>query len=45
MCGVGRTFCGFPLNQAGYKMWVPSSGEFFISKDVAFNEDFSSPFV
>jgi hypothetical protein len=43
--GVRGVFVGFPINQAGYEIWVPSSRRFFTSEDVAFDENFSSPLV
>jgi hypothetical protein len=32
---------GFPINQAGYLLWVDQVGQFVVSADVAFDEDFS----
>ena len=40
--GVRGVFVGFPMNQAGWLVYVPASGEFLVSADVAFDEDFSS---
>lgn len=40
--GVRGIFVGFPINQSGYKIFIPSSGHFLISLDVAFDEYFSS---
>jgi hypothetical protein len=40
VCGV---FVGFPINQAGYLVWIPTSGHLLASVDVMFDEDFTSP--
>jgi hypothetical protein len=41
--GVRGIFVGFPINQAGYLVWVPTSGHLLASVDVMFDEDFTSP--
>jgi hypothetical protein len=43
--GVRGIFVGFPINQAGYLIWVPATGNLLASVDVWFDEDFSSPLV
>ena len=34
---------GFLLNQAGYQVYIPSSGHILVSLDVPFDESFTSP--
>jgi transposase InsO family protein len=41
--GVRGIFVGFPINQAGYLTWIPTSGHLLASVDVQFDEDFTSP--
>ena len=41
--GIRGIFVGFPIDQAGYLIWIPSSGHFLVSADVAFDEEFTSP--
>ena len=40
--GVRGIYVGFPIDQAGYLIWIPSARQFAVSADVAFAEDFSS---
>jgi transposase InsO family protein len=40
--GVRGIFVGFPLNQAGYLLWVDQVGQFIVSDNVMFDENFSS---
>jgi len=40
--GVRGIYVGFPIDQAGYLIWIPSARQFAVSADVAFDEDFSS---
>ena len=40
--GIRGIFVGFPLNQAGWLIFVPYTGEFYVSCDVAFDEHFHS---
>ena len=40
--GVRGIYVGFPIDQAGYLIWIPSAQQFAVSADVAFDEDFSS---
>jgi hypothetical protein len=40
--GVRGIFIGFPLNQAGWSIYIPSSRNILTSADVSFDEDFSS---
>ena len=40
--GVRGIFTGFPFNQAGYRVYVPTVNEFFATCDVAFDEHFQS---
>ena len=41
--GVRGMFIGLPINQAGYEILIPSTGERYVCEDVAFDENFSSP--
>ena len=41
--GIRGVFIGFPIDQAGYLIWIPASGHFLVSEDVAFDEHFISP--
>jgi hypothetical protein len=41
--GVRGIFVGFPINQAGYLVWIPTSGHTLASVDVLFDENFTSP--
>jgi hypothetical protein len=40
--GVRGIFVGFPVDQAGWLIYVPSSGHLITSADVVFDEDFLS---
>jgi len=40
--GVRGVFVGFPVNQAGWLVFVPASRHLLASADVSFDEDFSS---
>lgn len=40
--GIRGIFVGFPLDQAGYLNYIPSSGRLLASADVAFDEEFDS---
>ena len=40
--GVRGIFVGFPDNQAGWSIYIPSSGNILTSADVAFDENFTS---
>jgi len=40
--GVRGIFVGFPINQAGWLVYVPASRHLLASADVSFDEDFSS---
>jgi hypothetical protein len=40
--GVRGIFVGFPINQAGYLLWVDQVGQFVVSADVLFDENFLS---
>ena len=40
--GVRGIYDGFPIDQAGYLIWIPSARQFAVSADVASDEDFSS---
>jgi hypothetical protein len=40
--GVRGIFVGFPVNQAGYLLWVDQVGQFVVSADVSFDENFLS---
>jgi hypothetical protein len=39
VCGI---YVGFPIDQAGNLIWIPSAQQFAVSADVAFDEDCSS---
>jgi hypothetical protein len=41
--GVRGIFISFPINQAGYLVWTPTSGHILASADVLFDKDFTSP--
>ena len=43
--GIRGIHCGFPLNQAGYRIFIPSIGRFLVSVDVVFDESFLSTLV
>jgi hypothetical protein len=40
--GVRGIFVGFPVNQAGWSIFIPASRHILASADVSFDEDFSS---
>jgi hypothetical protein len=40
--GVRGIFVGFPINQAGWQVFIPSSGHLLTSCDVQFDEEFQS---
>ena len=40
--GVRGIFTGFPHNQAGYRVYVPTANKFYASCDVSFDENFES---
>jgi hypothetical protein len=44
-CGIRGVFIGFPANQKGYLLYIPSSWQIVVSGDVAFDETFYSAIV
>jgi len=40
--GVRGIYVGFPIDQAGYLIWIPSARQFAVLADVSFDEEFSS---
>jgi hypothetical protein len=41
--GVRGIYVGFPIDQAGYLIWIPSARQFAVSADVSFDEEFPPP--